>query len=226
MQRNVEFKDFEPSKHFTSLIDRLTAKLEKNIGTFSPDAVHLRLMVEHNSARKLYTFSLTLDVPGKTLAAKEERHDIQAGIRSVFEEIDRQLKKYKANLRREHWKRPERRQELREMKAEAASSVTEEGKREAFFSMVTPHLKRVDHFVRHLIQYSEAMGDLPKGNVSPSEIVDGALLRAYREFASGRSIPDVKNWLVRDALDQLDSVVTRLKAERETTVQIEEERAA
>jgi len=112
------------------------------------------------------------------------------------------------------------------MKAEAASSVAEEGKRETFFSVVTPHLKRVDHFVRHLIRYSEAMGDLPKGNVSPSEIVDGALLRAYREFASGRSIPDVKNWLVRDALDQLDSVVTRLKAERETTVQIEEERAA
>ena len=226
MQRNVEFKDFEPPKHITTLIERLTSKLEKNTKTFSPDAVYLRLMVEHNSARKLYTVSLTLDVPRKTFAAKEEQHDIQAGIRSAFAEIERQLKKYKAHLRQDHWKRPERREEVREMKAEAAASVAKESKREAFFSMVTPHLKRLRHFVRHLIQYSEAMGDLPKGNVSPSEIVDGALLRAYREFASGRSIPDVKSWLVRDALDQLDSVVSRVKAERETTVQIEEERAA
>src|SRR5262245_33355705 len=120
MQRNVEFKDFEPTKTVTTLIERLTSKLERNVRTFSPDAVSLRLMVEHNSARKLYSISLTLDVPRKTLSAKEEQHDIQAGLRGAFEESERQLKKYKANLRREHWKRPVRREELREMKADAA----------------------------------------------------------------------------------------------------------
>jgi len=125
MQSNVEFKDFEPPKQITSLVDRLTSKLEKNIKTFSSDAVRLRLMVEHNSARKLYTASLTLDVPGKTIAGKEEQHDFQAALRVVFEEVDRQLKKYKANLRKEHWKRPDRREEVRKMKAQAASLAEE-----------------------------------------------------------------------------------------------------
>ena len=125
MQSNIEFKDFEPPKRVTTLIDRLTSKLEKNTRTFSPDSVSLRLMLEHNSARKLYAVSLTVEVPRKTLNAKEEQHDLQAGIRAVFAEMERQLKKYKSNLRQEHWKRPERREEVREMKEEAASSAAE-----------------------------------------------------------------------------------------------------
>src|SRR5262249_52335243 len=52
--------------------------------------------------------------------------------------------------------------------------------------------------------------------------VDGALLRAYREFASGRSIPVVKNWLVLHALDQLDRVALRVTEARERTVSIEQ----
>ena len=123
MQSNIEFKDFEPPKRVTTLIERLTSRLERSVRTFLPDAVSLRLMVEHNSARTLYTISLTLDVPRKTLAAKEEQHDIQTGLRAAFEESERQLKKYKANLRQEHWKR--RREELREMKADAAASAAE-----------------------------------------------------------------------------------------------------
>ena len=128
MQRNIEFKDFEPPKRVTTLIEQLTSRLERNVRTFSPDALSLRLMVEHNLARKLYTISLTLDVPRKTLASKVEQHDIQAGIRAAFEESERQLKKYKANLTQEHWKR--RREKLREMKADAAASAAEALSRE------------------------------------------------------------------------------------------------
>jgi ribosomal subunit interface protein len=102
MQRNIEFRAFEPPKRVTTVIDRLASTLEKNTRTFSADAVYLRLMVEHNSARTLYRVSLTLDVPRQTLAAQEEQHDLQAGIRAAFEEVERQFEKYKANLRKPH----------------------------------------------------------------------------------------------------------------------------
>jgi ribosomal subunit interface protein len=100
MQRNIEFKDFEPARRVTTLVDRLAAKLEKTNRTFSPDAVYLRLIVEHNSGRSLYAISITLDVPRRTVAAKEERHDLHVGIKAAFEEIERQLEKYKENLRK------------------------------------------------------------------------------------------------------------------------------
>src|SRR5262249_28568723 len=100
MQRNIEFKDFEPTRRVTTLIDRRASKLEKTYRTFSPDAVYLRLIVEHNSNRSLYTVSISLDVPRRTVAAKEEQHDLQVGIKAAFEEIERQLEKYKENLRK------------------------------------------------------------------------------------------------------------------------------
>jgi ribosomal subunit interface protein len=105
MQRNIEFRDFEPPKQVRTVIDRLASKLEKNTRTFS--AVYLKLMVDHNSARTLYRVSLTLDVPRKTLAAKEEQHDLQAGAKAAFEEIERQFEKYKAN-RRKPYRQPQR----------------------------------------------------------------------------------------------------------------------
>src|SRR5215510_690763 len=99
MQRNIEFRDLESTRRVKTLIDRLASKLEKNNRTFSTDAVYLRLIVEHNSARSLYSVSITLDIPRKTVAAKEVRHDLQVGIKATFEEIERQLEKHKDNLR-------------------------------------------------------------------------------------------------------------------------------
>jgi RNA polymerase sigma factor (sigma-70 family) len=221
MQRNVEFKAIEPDRQIEKLIDQSAAKLEKNLKTFSPELTVLRLFVEYIPARKLYELSLTLDVPGRTFAAREEQHDLKAGLRAASDEIERQLKKYKESLRREHWKRPARRQEVRQAKARAAP--VEENKREAFFSLVTPHLRRLNHFVRPAISYAEATGDLLAGELAPEDVVDGTLVRAYRDFANRRSIPDVKGWLVRFALDQLESDVLRLKAEHAGTVSLEEE---
>jgi RNA polymerase sigma factor (sigma-70 family) len=105
---------------------------------------------------------------------------------------------------------------------ETRAAPIEENKREAFFSLVTPHLRRLNHFVRHLISYAEAMGDLLPGELAPEDVVDGALVRAYRDFAKGHSIPDVKSWLVRFALDQLEAEVLQLKAEHAGTVSLGE----
>jgi RNA polymerase sigma factor (sigma-70 family) len=218
MERNVEYKGFEPDGQIEKLIDRLVAKLERRASTFSP--THLRLFVEYMTARSLYEVSLTFDVPGKTLAAKKEQHDLTSGLRAAFEEIEGQLKKHKESLRGEHWKRPARREEVRELKTRAAP--IEENQREAFFSLVTPHLRRLNHFVRHVISYAEAMGDLLEGELAPEDVVDGALVRAYRDFAKGHSIPDVKSWLVRFALDQLEAEIRRLKKEHAGTVSLEE----
>src|SRR5262245_16262937 len=101
MQRDIEYKNFDAPENVKQVLDQLISKLEKSTSTFPEESVYVRLMVEENSARSLYNISLTLDVPGKTLAAKEEQHDLQAGIREIFTEIERQQEKYKANLRRE-----------------------------------------------------------------------------------------------------------------------------
>jgi ribosome-associated translation inhibitor RaiA len=109
----IELKGFAPQKEIQKLIQELIHKVEKRAKSFSPDGVFLRLMVEENSVRRLYHVSLVLEVPEKTLATKEERHDLAEALRDAFAEIERQLEHHKSTLRGEHlWKRRAKREEL------------------------------------------------------------------------------------------------------------------
>ena len=114
MNFNMEFKGFAPQKDIQKLITQSIGKIEKKAESFSPDVVYLRLLVEQNSARALYHVSISLTLPEKTLAAKEERHDLHETLRDAFAEIERQLEAHKATLRGEPmWKRRARREKLR-----------------------------------------------------------------------------------------------------------------
>jgi len=117
MNYNIEFKNFTSQKEIQKLIQELIGKIEKKAQAFSPDTRYLRLMLEENSVRKLYRVSITLEFPQKTLATKEERHELVTAIRDAFAEIDRQLEAHKATLRGEPmWKRRARREQLRKVK--------------------------------------------------------------------------------------------------------------
>lgn len=102
MKFNLEFKGFAPQKDVQKLITQLIGKIQKKTESFSPDVVYLRLLVEQNSVRALYHVSISLTLPEKTLATKEERHDLRETLRAAFAEIERQLEAHKATLRGEH----------------------------------------------------------------------------------------------------------------------------
>ena len=109
MQHTVEFKGVEPHASIDKLIAQSISKLERIASTLSPELASLRLFVEHIAAHKLHRVSITLELHGKTLVAKSEQHDLRAGVREAFEDIEQQMHKYKANLRGEHWKARRRR---------------------------------------------------------------------------------------------------------------------
>jgi hypothetical protein len=51
-----------------------------------------------------------------------------------------------------------------------------------FFTLVARHLEQLSDFVRHQIAYLEAIGDLTTGELTPDDVIDEVLLRAYREL--------------------------------------------
>jgi ribosomal subunit interface protein len=208
MRHNEEFKSFEPDEQVKELIQRRIKKLEAKIQAFPPDSALLRVFIEANSARTLYHVTLMMGVPGKTITAKEEDHDAGASIKTAFDELERQIQKHKDTLRHERlWKRIRKRDELRRMKAVAGKE--EETKRNTFFQLVTPHLEWLDHFINHLIRYSEAMGGLVRSELNPEEVVDEAVITAYREFLKNPSIGDVRSWLTRITVDRLDEEINQ-----------------
>jgi ribosome-associated translation inhibitor RaiA len=114
---NIEFKSLSAEETTRKLIDQSTRKLRKKLARLDGDETFLRIMVEENSVRKLYRVSISLELPKKTLASQEERHDLNETIRDGFSEIEHRIETYKVTLRGEHeWKRRARREELRKNK--------------------------------------------------------------------------------------------------------------
>jgi RNA polymerase sigma factor (sigma-70 family) len=100
---------------------------------------------------------------------------------------------------------------------------SEQQHRETFFSLASQHLNGLYEFVRHQLAYLESVGDLVSGELSPEEVVDAVLLRAYREFVREPSGREMRNWLIQLATECLQAEVKRLKSERERTVHIDED---
>jgi RNA polymerase sigma factor (sigma-70 family) len=96
--------------------------------------------------------------------------------------------------------------------------------REMLSSLVNQHLKTLNRFVRHELAHFQAAGDLLPGDLTPEDVVDATLLRAYREFGKrGPAGHEISGWLIGLAREHLEAEVRRLKSERESTVHIEED---
>ena len=222
MRRNLEFKNFSPSHRLRELVEELIARLDRHAPNSPADTPFLRLFVDENAARKLYHVSLTCDVPGRKLAAQEERHNAEEAVREAFVEIERQLEKHKETLSHSYlYKRPARREELRRQKAEAFPADGRE--RELFSTVAEHHLRNLYNFVRREIAHHLVTGDLPPREITAEDIVDATLLQAYREFVKGSARREVRSWLIGLAVEKVEAEVKRSKAERAGGVHIEED---
>lgn len=124
MQHNAEYKHFSPSASLRQLVDESITRLERYAPALAADAASLRLFIEQNKARTLYRVSLTAAVPGRTLAAHEERHDPEQAVHAAFDDVERQLVRHKeAITASDSYKRPARREELRRKKLKVARGV-------------------------------------------------------------------------------------------------------
>lgn len=100
---------------------------------------------------------------------------------------------------------------------------SEQGNREAFFSLASQHLSRLFEFVRHQLAYAESVGDLVPRELTPEEVVDAVMLRAYKEFVKQPAGREVESWLTQLARQQIQTEIKRRQSERETMVHIEED---
>lgn len=105
----------------------------------------------------------------------------------------------------------------------APSEPAGQGNREAFFSSVGRHLKDLYAFVRRQLRYRESLGDLAPGELTVEDVVDPALIRAYREYAKQPAGDDIVGRLKQLAERQIENEIRRLRPGRERAVHIEED---
>jgi RNA polymerase sigma factor (sigma-70 family) len=90
--------------------------------------------------------------------------------------------------------------------------------RETFFSLISPYLPRLYRFVRHELAYLQAMGDLLPDDLTPEDVVDSVVLRAYREFLKDPTGRNIKGQLIRLAREYIEAEAKRRRSERESSI--------
>jgi RNA polymerase sigma factor (sigma-70 family) len=105
----------------------------------------------------------------------------------------------------------------------AMTDPAQEHAREKFFAMFRRQLGTLYRFVRHELAYRRNAGDLIGNELSPEDVVDAVVLRAFPEYVRDPPRRRAAGWLIRLAQEQIDSEVRRLESERETDVHVEDD---
>ncbi len=210
MTSNVTYRHLDKAEKakarqaITTHVDKDLAPLLQH---FDNELVRLHGLVERHTKRRLYRTSLRLQLPRKVLAAQEEGEDIELVLRDAFAELARQLKKYKSRLNNEPlWQRPARRRQLRELVKGGDRTAEQQA---LFRDLIKSHLKGLYNFVRREIAYLTASGELLPGQVTPDDVVDDVVVRAYAQQSQQPASLALEHWLRKLALEVLDEQVAR-----------------
>jgi hypothetical protein len=84
--------------------------LERHLSSFSAKLVHLHAELEKGERPKSYLVKLRLALPSAVLVSVDQEGDLAVAMRASFGDLERQLKRHIAHLRREeNWRRMQRR---------------------------------------------------------------------------------------------------------------------
>jgi len=83
-----------------------TAKIQKRLQVFRPELIHLKGLLEQNTAREGTTVSLNLRLPSGQMAVRESAPNATSALKAAFEDLLGQIGRHKDLLRNSHrWKR-------------------------------------------------------------------------------------------------------------------------
>ena len=163
-------------------------KLKKHLQVFRPELVHVKGIVEENSAREGFVVSLNLRLPSGQMAAQEKSATAAAAIRAAFDALIEQLKRHKQVLRSKHkWVRrrdaDHRGAETVRFEDTVAAVRPETVSSLDIASYIDVNLPRLERFVERQIAYRESLGELLPDQVAPEDVVAEAIATALERRA-------------------------------------------
>lgn len=99
---NVFYKKMEPMPQVEAQLEKKVSKLEELLPTFDDDTISLEVTFEKHARREEYYVSLTLALPKKKLRAKDNGFDPFNAMNLAFEELLREVIKFKDLMKKEH----------------------------------------------------------------------------------------------------------------------------
>ena len=186
-------------------IHHLIEKLRKRLQVFRPELVHLKGLIEQNSAREGITVSLNLRLPSGQMAVQKSASTPATAIKAASDDLLQQLSKHKDVLRNSRkWQRrrvagfrPESQvpfeQTVAAVHVPTASS-------DDIRSYVNAHLGRLERFVERELYFRETADEVLPDSVSKDEVIDEAIARALGDGAEKPERLALEPWLYRIAM--------------------------
>jgi RNA polymerase sigma factor (sigma-70 family) len=193
-------------------INHFIEKLRKRLQVFRPELVHLKGIVEQNSAREGFVVSFNLRLPSGQMAAQESAPTAAQALKASADDLLQQLNKHKEILRSSHkWPRwrgvaQERREPEVPFEQTIAAVRAPTVSSEDIRSYVNANLGRLERFVERELYFRETADQISPDSISKEEIIDEAIARA---LDGGGEKPDrlaLEPWLYRLAIQAINDI--------------------
>jgi ribosome-associated translation inhibitor RaiA len=110
MKVSFTYKHNGPHDSVEKETERYTAKLSRLLKAYSPDLVQLHGALSKHPRKVEFSLALNLSLPTGTLHATGLGSDLRSCCKQAFSELEAQVKKHQAKLRKDYeWKRKRRR---------------------------------------------------------------------------------------------------------------------
>ena len=216
MNVHISYKD-RKTPDIEKEINHLVEKLRKRLQVFRPELVHLRGVVEQNSAREGITVSLNLRLPSGQMTAQKSAANAPSAVKAAFDDLLQQISKHKDLLRNSHkWQRrrvadfrPESQVAFEETVAAVHVPMASS---DDIRSYVNASLGRLELFVERELYFRETAEEITVDSVSKEEVIDEAIARALTDGINGSEKPEsiaLEPWLYRLALRVIDDLSAR-----------------
>src|SRR5258708_2884063 len=190
-------------------------KIQKRLQVFRPELVHLKAVIDQNSAREGALVSLNLRLPSGQLAAQKKAPSPTAAIKAAFDELIQQLGRHKELLRSSHkWRRwrggpresPEPGVPFEQTLAAVLPPTISA---DDIGSYVNANLSRLERFVDRELYFRRADEEILEDALSTPEVVDEVIARALGDHDRPEKL-SLEPWLYRLALQAMSEMMARL----------------
>ena len=209
-------------------ISRQIEKIQKRLHVFRPELVHLKAVIEQNSAREGTLVSLNLRLPSGQLAAQAKAPSPTAAIKAAFDELIQQIGRHKDLLRSSHkWRRwrggPQESPEPGVPFEQTLAAVLPPTiSADDIGSYVNANLSRLERFVDRELYFRRADEEILEDGLSTPEVVNEVIARALGDHDRPEKL-SLEPWLYRLALQAMNEMTARLH-ELESPVHLEDSR--
>ncbi len=193
-------------------------KIQKRLQVFRPELVHLKAVIDQNSAREGTLVSLNLRLPSGQLAAQKKATSPTAAIKAAFDELIQQVGRHKELLRASHKWRHWRggSQESPEpgvpFEQTLAAVMPATISADDIGSYVNANLARLERFVERELHFRRSDEAIPipafEDGLSTTEVVDEVIARALGDHDRPEKL-SLEPWLYRLALEAMNEMTAR-----------------